>query len=153
MEYNFNVVNFVRKTNEGEAESIALLIFVLWCCFSRRWVRSSGVGIIIQYQLKSPLFQAGVLSEVISMTHSNILYRLGISTFYFCEPLQLQIFVPWKCIKTSAFPCLLQHLLSAATQITTFINIFVSNIIYRMKSFFFIKICVKRQLVGFEWLI
>ena len=30
MEYNFNVVNFVRKTNEGEAESIVLLIFVLW---------------------------------------------------------------------------------------------------------------------------
>ena len=40
--FNFDIVNFVRKTNEGETESIFLLVFVLWQCFNRRWVMDSG---------------------------------------------------------------------------------------------------------------
>ena len=44
MVYNSDIVNCVWKTDAGEAESIILLIFVLWRCFSRRWVRVAGVG-------------------------------------------------------------------------------------------------------------
>ena len=35
--------NFVWKANKGEAESIVLLIFVLWDCFNRHWVKGGGV--------------------------------------------------------------------------------------------------------------
>ena len=48
MEYlllsNPDIVNFVWKTDEGEAKSIVLLIFVLWRCFNRRLARGRGVG-------------------------------------------------------------------------------------------------------------
>ena len=55
---------------------------------------------LIQDQLKLYLFPVGILTEAISMTHSDMLYRVDISTFYFYEPLLLKIFVPWKFIKT-----------------------------------------------------
>ena len=32
------------KTNEGEAESDVLLIFVLWCCLNRRSMGAGGAG-------------------------------------------------------------------------------------------------------------
>ena len=70
------------------------------------------------------------------MTHSDMLYRLNISMVYFYEPLLLQIFVPWKFIKTQAFPCLLSLLLSTATQITISINLFMSNIMQYEITFF-----------------
>ena len=34
--FPFDTVNFVWKTDEGETESIVLLIFVLWWWLSRR---------------------------------------------------------------------------------------------------------------------
>ena len=74
-------------------------------------------------------FLTRILAKGINMTHSDMLFRMGISTFYFFKPLILQIFVSWKFIKTEASPCLLSLLLSAAIRITIFINIFVSNII------------------------
>ena len=42
--FNSDIVNFVWKTDEREAESIVLLIFVLWWCFNCLWVRGCGVG-------------------------------------------------------------------------------------------------------------
>ena len=33
MLFNSDIVNFVWKADEGEAESIVLLIFVVWRCF------------------------------------------------------------------------------------------------------------------------
>ena len=42
--FNTDIVNFVWKTDEGEAESIVLLIFVLWRCLNLRWMRGGGVG-------------------------------------------------------------------------------------------------------------
>ena len=38
-----DIVNFVSKSDEEEAESIVLLIFVLWWCLNRRW-KGGGVG-------------------------------------------------------------------------------------------------------------
>ena len=43
MLFNSDVVNVVWKTDEGEAESIVLLIFVLWRYFNRWWVIGCGV--------------------------------------------------------------------------------------------------------------
>ena len=42
--FKTDIVNFVSKTNEGEAESIAWLIFVFCLCLNRRWMRVGGVG-------------------------------------------------------------------------------------------------------------
>ena len=82
-------MDFVLKANEGEAESIVLLIFVLRQCFNRRWVRGSGGGAesFVQGQLKLNFFPDGILAKALCMTHSGMLYRLDISTFYFYEPL------------------------------------------------------------------
>ena len=42
--FNADIVNFVWKADEREAESIVLLIFVLWRCLNLRWMRGGGVG-------------------------------------------------------------------------------------------------------------
>ena len=39
--FNTDIVNFAWKTDE--AESIVLLIFVLWRCLNLRWMRGGGV--------------------------------------------------------------------------------------------------------------
>ena len=93
-----------------------------------RWL--GGAESLILDQLKPHLFPAEILADVISMTHSGMLYRLDISTFYFYEPLLFEIFVPWKFMKTEDFPCLLKLLQLTATQITISITIFVSVYIY-----------------------
>ena len=41
--FNTDIVNFAAKTDEGEAGSIVLLIFVLWWCLHRRWMSGGGV--------------------------------------------------------------------------------------------------------------
>ena len=58
-----------------------------------------GCGVVQKGQLKSHLFPSNILAEAISMTHSDMLYWLDISTFYLYEPLLFQIFDPWKFIK------------------------------------------------------
>ena len=78
------------------------------------------------------------------MTHSDMLYQLYIKfTCYFYEPLLFQISVPWKFIKTLAFPCLIPLLHSTATQITIPINIFICLNIMQYEISFFNKIHVK----------
>ena len=42
--FNSDVVNFVWKTNEREEESVIFLIFFLWQCLKRRWVKVCQVG-------------------------------------------------------------------------------------------------------------
>ena len=42
--FNTDIVNFVLKTDEGGAESIVLLIFVLWRCLNLWLIRGGGVG-------------------------------------------------------------------------------------------------------------
>ena len=95
------------------------------------------------------LIRARILAEAIGMAHSDMLYRLDISTFYFYEPLLFQIFISWKFIKTLALPCLIpllpyisMLLQTTTTLITISINIFVSNII-QFEISFLIKIYVK----------
>ena len=101
------------KADESEAESIVLLVFLLWRCFNLWWVRGGVVGqkVLFKASWNRIFFQVGFLAEAISMTHCSILYRLDVFTFYFYEPLPFQILVPRKFI-----------------------------LIYSMKSVFFIKI-------------
>ena len=42
--FNSDIVNFLWKTDEGEAESIVFLIFVIGRYFDRQWVRSCEMG-------------------------------------------------------------------------------------------------------------
>ena len=44
MLFNTDIMNYVWKTDEVEAESIVLLIFVLWRCLNLRWMKSGGMG-------------------------------------------------------------------------------------------------------------
>ena len=48
MLFDTNIVNFVWKTDDGEEESIVLLIFVLWWCLNFRWMRGGGSGAVWQ---------------------------------------------------------------------------------------------------------
>ena len=41
---NTDIVNLVWKTDEGEAESIVLLIFILWRFLNLRCIWGGGVG-------------------------------------------------------------------------------------------------------------
>ena len=41
--FNTDIVKFVAKTDEEEAESTDLLIFILWWCLNRRWMGGGGV--------------------------------------------------------------------------------------------------------------
>ena len=79
--FNSDIVNFVWKTDDGEAESIVLLTFVLWRCFNRWWMRGGG-----RKSYLGPTETAPFSSRDFSMTHSDM-YRLDISMFYFNEPL------------------------------------------------------------------
>ena len=44
MLFNTDIVNFVWKTDQGEVESIVLLIFVPWRYLNLRWMRGGGTG-------------------------------------------------------------------------------------------------------------
>ena len=59
--------------------------WVVGCC------RKSNIGSVEIASFSSQDFS-------LNMAHSDMLYRLSISTFY--KPLLLQIFIPWKFIKT-----------------------------------------------------
>ena len=84
--FNSDIVNFVWKTDEEEAESIILLIFDIWRCFNCRWVRGGGVCQKVLFRASwnrtffQPWFQQ---KQYVSMKHFELLYRLDISTFYF----------------------------------------------------------------------
>ena len=48
--FNFDIVNVVRKTDEGQAESIGSLNFVLLPCFNRSWIKGCGVRQIVLFR-------------------------------------------------------------------------------------------------------
>ena len=43
LRFNTDMVDFMWKTDEGEAKEIVLLVFVLWRCLNHQWMRSGGV--------------------------------------------------------------------------------------------------------------
>ena len=105
-------------------------------------MRGGGVGqkVLFRPSWNRVFFPAWILAKAISMTNSDMLYWLDISTFYFYEPLQFQIFVPCKLIKIYALPCLLSFLQSTTTKINISINMFIC---FYEKSFFLLKYTLK----------
>ena len=133
----------------GRQKALYFQFFILWqCfkCFNHRWVMGRGVG---QVRYKLHLFPTRIFVKAISMTHSDM-YQLDISTFYFYEPLLLQILIPYQVIKTYDFPCQLSLLQSTIMQITISINIFVSDIVQHEISFF-IKVHINKVFFIFKF--
>ena len=117
------------KNRLGGGRKLVLLVFVPWRCFNRQWViwvvmmmmmmmncfcimvdRRKAFSLVSNWdhcQRSSPsrisdmllFFPTRILVEAISMAHSDMLYWLNISMFYFHEPLLLQIFITCKFIK------------------------------------------------------
>ena len=139
--FNSDIVNFVWKTDEGEAESIVFLIFVLWWCFNRRWVRGCGVG-------QKVLFRA---------SGNRIFFQRGFSpsnkhdTFWhFYEPLLFQIFFPLKFIKLR--PSLSSINFAINNHADNLFSIYISffQILYNMKSIFLFKYTLRFFIFKFD---
>ena len=84
--FDCTIVNYIRKTNDEETESFVLFL-LFWRWFNRRWVRGGKVGpkVLFSANWNRIFFFDGIKAEAISMTHSNKLYQLDISTFYFYD--------------------------------------------------------------------
>ena len=92
----------------------------------------------IQGQLISHPFPGGISAKAISITHSGMLHRPDISTFYFYEPWMFQILVPWKFIKTySAFT------FTGSSYADNHFYKYICFKFYTVRDPFFIKIHVK----------
>ena len=91
-----------------------------------------GLEILIEFQLKSHLFPAETLAEVISMTHSDMLYRLDDSTFNFYEPLLLQDL--WETYKNLGLPL---------STITFLVNSHADNHFYNYICFTYYTVFMK----------
>ena len=81
--FNFDIVNFVWKADEGKAESIVLLFLFFGGSLIFGGWEVVGWGREFYLVLKSYLFPAGIYAKAICMTYSGMLYRLDISTFIF----------------------------------------------------------------------
>ena len=85
-----------------KVESIVLFIFVFWQCFlivGKRGVVGWDKKSYLEPTEIESFSSRDVPAEAISMTHSGMLYRWDISTFYLYEPFLFQIFVPRKFTK------------------------------------------------------
>ena len=93
-------MNFVLKTNEGKAESIVLLISVLWWCFNRRWMRDRGVRqkVLFRTSLNRTFFQRDLNQSNRHDTSWHV-----VSTGYFCVlvlwAIAISDFLPLKIYK------------------------------------------------------
>ena len=58
---NTDIVNFLWKTSEGEAVSIVLLIFVVFQCLNRQWMKGGGVKqkVLFRANWNNIFFQLG----------------------------------------------------------------------------------------------
>ena len=120
--FNSDIVNFVWKTDEGEAESIVLLIFVLWWCFYCRWV----AVLWRSRKLKAHLFPGGILAEAIAW-HILACCNGWIFLHFFLWAITVSDFRTLEICKNLGLPSYLLSLLqSTGTQRTVSINIFIS---------------------------
>ena len=134
-------MNFVWKTNEWEAESIVLLIFVLWWCFYLRWVRSCGVGqkVLLRARWNHILLPARILAEPISMTHSGMLYRLDISVLVLWE-IAISDFRPLEIYKNLGRPLsTITFTVNSQADNHFYKYIYLFQMLYSIKSVFLLK--------------
>ena len=134
------------KANEGggrEAESIALLIFVLWHCFTCRWVRGCGLGqkVLFRASWNIIFFQPGF------KRNKDDSFRLVVSTGYF------YILFLWAIVVSDFLPLEIhKHLVLPLSSITFTANSQADNHFYKyiylfqyytVWNLFFIKIHAK----------
>ena len=74
--FQFWYVSYVWKTNEGEAESIVLLIFDSWRCFNCRWVTGGGL-------CQKVLFRTSGFSRGFSQSNKHDTFWYVVSSGYF----------------------------------------------------------------------
>ena len=77
---NSDIVNFVWKTDEGGGwwtKSIVLLIFVLWHCFNRWWVRDCWLGQKVLFRVAEIV---SFSSRDLSRPNKHDPFRLVLST-------------------------------------------------------------------------
>ena len=134
-------MNFVWKTDEGGsegAESIVLLIFVLWRCFNCRWM------MFMDWGRKSYLRPAEITSfssRDLSRRNKHGSFWLFVSTGYFC------ILFVWAIVVSNFQPLEIhKHFVLPLSSITVTVNsqadnhfykyIYLFQILYSMKSVF-----------------
>ena len=119
---NSVIVNILWKTDDGEAENIVLLMFVLWRNFNR-WL------VLFRASWNCIFFQPGFCR---GNKHDTFWHVLSTRYFYvlFLWVIAVSDFSPLEVYKN--FPCQ-----STATQITILINIFTSFRYYTVWNQFF----------------
>ena len=95
--FNSDVVKFERRAYEREAESIILLIFVLWGCSNHQWVKG---GVVFQKVLFRASWNCIFSSRDFSQNnkHAAFWHAVWAGYFYvlFFWAIALQIFFPCK---------------------------------------------------------
>ena len=68
--FNSDIVNFVWKTNEEEEKSVVSLIFVLWRCFYRRWIKGGGVvqKVLFRASWNGIFFQPEISMKILTVS-------------------------------------------------------------------------------------
>ena len=140
--FSILIVNFVWKSDE-RGVGVQKALFVLLILFFGGAKSYSGPAEITSFSSRD-------FSETINMTHSDMFYRLNISTFHFYEPLLFQIFVPWKFIKPSLYKNCLPLSAIAFTVNSHADNhfykyLYLFHVLYGMKLVFLLK-CTLRFL-------
>ena len=109
----------MRKTNEGGgrgAESIVLLIFVLWRCSTCQWARVCGLGQKLLFRASWNLIFS---SRDLRWRNKHESFWLAVSAGYF------YILFLWAIVVLDLFSCLVSPLQPTTKQITISINIFI----------------------------
>ena len=90
---------------EGGAESTVLLVFVLWCCFTCRWVKGCGLGQKVLFRASWNLIFS---RRDLSQPNEHDSFWLVLSTRYFYILLLWAIdvsdFPPWGIHEDSVLP-------------------------------------------------
>ena len=139
--FNTDMVNSVSKTHERQADSIALLIFVLWRYLIRRWMRDSGVGQksylgpteIIYFSSKDfrPSSKHDTLWLVVSTGYFYVLFLWTIAVSDFRS---LEIYKNWsRPLSTITFT------VNSHADNYFYKYIYLFQILYSMKSVFLLK--------------
>ena len=120
------ILNFVWKAAEVEAESIALLIFVLWRQFNCRRVRGGEVGqkVLFKASWNRFFFLGGMLAEAIK--HDTFWHAVSTGYFYvlFLWPIVVSDFRPLETYKNLGLPLsTITFTVNSHAEITISINI------------------------------
>ena len=125
--FNPDIVNFVRKTDEGEVKNIVLLIFVLWWCFNHQWMRGREVG-------QNVLFRASrnrIFFQPESNKHDTFWHVVWTGYFYVLWAIAVSDFCLLEIYKNFCLP---------VSTITFTVNSHTDNCLYKYICFNYYKV-------------